>query len=256
MPLRSVIAVLVLVLAVASAALAGTIDDGIADSTYLAYGKTFGGYIRRITTTGTDGQLEGGSCVLIADRWALTAAHVIHKRAAGVVEGGPAARVIVSMHPHPQFDGQPWAYDIGLIQVARGFGESWYPPVADRAPSEGATVMIAGCGATGLLSTGSTSPSDGRLRAGTLRLTGTEGTLLTCRLARGTPLPIGLAYGDSGGGMFHAGELVAINSCFIGRPAVPRWGNESGHTDATRFREWIAATIAAESQEEDRTAAP
>lgn len=236
----------ILLLCLASSAFAGTTDDGIPDARYVEYGLTFSSYTARVTTISALGDVSVGTCVMIRDRWALTAAHVVHKATAVVITSGSVAWGVEVTHPHESWADVHAEHDIALLRVASSFDRGWYPPLGRNTPKPGATVCMAGYGSTGRLSQGFRL-ADGVLRGGTQLVHGTDRHLIVCVARRGgTGLPFCIAPGDSGGPMFCDGQLVGIASCIMATkgPAKARVGDESGHTDVTRFREWIEATIA------------
>jgi hypothetical protein len=236
----------ILLLCWASSAFAGTTDDGIPDARYVEYGSTFSSYTARVTTIALNGEIGFGSCVMIRDSWALTAAHVVKGSAAVVVMSGTRSWPALSFHPHEAFEDVHAEHDIALVRVCRPFGMDWYPPLGEAPPKPGAVVCMAGYGSTGRLSQGY-SRTDHVLRGGTAVVGGEEKHMIVCPARRGgSALPFCIAPGDSGGPMFSDGRLVGVASCIMakGGRAKARVGDESGHTNVTRFREWIDTTIA------------
>jgi S1-C subfamily serine protease len=229
-----------IVLAAAQAA-AGTIDDGIPDSKYLKYAEGFSPYTARLEAGIGGGRVQMASAVLIADRWALTAAHVVHGTERVTVITGSTRHRIEEVLIHEDFDDTPGKFDIALLRSVDSFGLRSYPPLATRRHEVGGVVSIVGYGITGRLS-GGHDLSDGRLRAGTNRIARYDGQMLVCDIRRGSsPLEICIAPGDSGGPVFCGGELVGVNSLTMRDkgPLKSREGEESGHTDVFGFLPWI-----------------
>lgn len=229
-------------IALAAPALAGTTDDAIPDSRYLRYADGFRPYTRRIDVVEPSGALAVSTCVCIADRWALTAAHVVAETATASVEGNPVEIVFV----HAGFDDDKVGWnDIALLRVRDDFHLDYYPPLSTGGETVGDVVSLAGFGITGRLSTGYVT-SDGLLRAGTNRIVRFERSLLVCPAARGgSPLPFCIAPGDSGGPVF-SGSGATAALCGIASftmrdkgPLRSREGEEMGATRVSLFVPWI-----------------
>jgi len=226
----------------------GTIEDGIPDSRYRAYGESFSPYTRPIMGVDRDGRTPHGTCVLIAPHWAVTAAHVTEGLVAGSVKGAAGEHIATKFVAHPEYGGEYGWHDIALVHVATPFGLAKYPQLSDGTEKLGSVAAAAGYGMTGRLSTGITGDGGSVIRAGTMRLVAEERSILVCEIRRtGTPLPYCIAPGDSGGGLFATAadgttRLVGINS------AVSRKGNtrprhvageESCHTRVSLYVDWI-----------------
>lgn len=236
-------------LVLASAAMAGTTEDGIPDARYVEYGATFSTYTGRLVVERPGGVKAGGSCCVIADRWAITAAHVLEDYQAGEVRTAKATRRVVAIRRHDRYSEDAFGtYDIALVQVAEPFGLDFYPPLADGTEAAGDTVSVAGYGATGRLSVGH-GTNDHALRAGTARIDRLERWLVICPArSRGTALPLCIAPGDSGGPVFANGRLVGIASFTMktsdGTRTRSRAGEEQVFTRVSAYREWIAGVMA------------
>jgi hypothetical protein len=231
-----------------SVALAGTTEDGIPDSRYLAYGQSFQAYTCQLSGMNVANSFQVGTCTLIAPDWALTAAHVVHDlTSASVVTDAGRHRV------DRIFIHQGWAdvyaeHDIALVHVVTPFGLKRYPPLTDGSEQLGSVVSAAGYGVTGKLSQGY-DRGDFKIRAGTMRLSGAERSVYVCEIRRdGSPLPYCIAPGDSGGPLWGTAAdgrtvIVGVNS-YTARtgkaPVRSRVGDESGHTRVSLYRDWIA----------------
>lgn len=232
-----------------SVAVAGTTEDTIDDARYLAYGSTFGDYTCRIIGVEVAGNQAHASCVLIAPHWAITAAHVVHDMTRAEVVTPSHRHRVDRLFTHQEWTGEYAKHDIALVHVAEPFGLGRYPPLADGSERAGAVATAAGWGVTGRLSSGLQAGSAG-LRAGTQRLAGTEASVWVCKISRtGTPLPLCIAPGDSGGGLWARAadgstRLVGINSCVTryggGKPRHVT-GEESCHTRVALYLDWIRA---------------
>lgn len=231
----------------ASSAFAGTTDDAIPDARYVENGRQFSTWAGLIEATHPDGTRPTGTCVIVADRWALTAAHVVEGCRGGQITATAGTRRIAGFRRPKGWDIHTvgW-HDIALVQVAEPWGLAAYPEFGDVEPGD--TVTMAGYGMTGRLSAGWTRPG-GLLRAGTSSVARLEGSTLVCPARDAeTPLPFCTAPGDSGGPVFAGGRLVGIAS-FIqkttdGTKPRSKTGEESCHTRVALYREWIAGVIA------------
>lgn len=235
----------------ASSAFAGTTDDALPDARYLAYAEGFRPYTARIIGLRTDGTTPAGTCVLIHDRWALTAAHVVEDWTRGLVHSVKGIRRIERIFPHAEY--QNWNagwHDLALVRVAEPFGLDFYPALSSGQEAIGAVVSVAGYGLTGRLSTGHTH-GDGALRAGTGRIVRFEaGCIVLPAMRGGSPLPYCIAPGDSGGPLFVHGRLAGINSFTMkdadGTRTRSRVGEESAHTRVSLYHDWFHDVMGAE----------
>ena len=234
------------ILLLAAPCLAGTTDDGVADSRYVDYGKGFAPYTKRLNVVEDDGRITFATAVVIDAHHALTAAHVVQDFAAGSIDGNPVEGV--SIHDDYSTDG--FWFDIAVVRCRDDFALAYYPRLSDGDEREGATVSIAGYGIHGPLSTGY-GQSDGLLRAGTNTIERFDKTLIICTARRGSsPMELCISPGDSGGPLFvgagPAARLAGINSCTLvspGRPLKSAEGEESGHTRVAYFRKWIDGVV-------------
>jgi hypothetical protein len=236
-----------------SVALAGTIEDGIPDARYRAYGQTFEAYTCRIAGVSTTGDPLVGTCTLIAPHWALTAAHVVRDLTTASVRSSAGYHRVDRIFVYRDYKGDFGWHDIALVHVVQPFELAFYPPLTDGTEQLDTVCTAAGYGITGKLSSGFDT-GDGQLRAGTMRLTGRERSVYVCDIRRsGSPLPFCIAPGDSGGGLYAKASdgrtvLIGVNSytAKVGSgPVRSRVGEESGHTRVSLYREWIAEVAGA-----------
>lgn len=231
-----------LALAAASACLAGTTDDGIPDAAYLRYADGFRPYTLEVRVVEPSGRLAVSTAVAIGGRWALTAAHVVDDAATATVAGNPVRVSFI----HPEYRRNEFGrFDIAMLRLRDDLGLDYYPPLSTGQENVGDVVSLAGYGVTGRLSAGY-DKTDGRLRAGTNRIVRFEKTLLVCPARRGgSPLPICIAPGDSGGPVFVGagkGAVLAGIASFTMKDKGPlrsREGEEMGATRVSLCQEWI-----------------
>ena len=230
----------------ASVAIAGTTDDPIPDAKYLTYGHGFQSYTKRVRFVETSGRIGYSTAVLIGDRWALTAAHVVSDVKTAVV----GTNRVETIWLHPDFQpGEFGWFDIAILRCADDFGLAYYPPLATGEEDVGDVVTIAGYGVTGRLSAGY-SDYDERLRAGTGRIVRFEKTVMvSAARSAGTAMPLCIAPGDSGGPWFSgagpSARLVGVSS-FTMRDRGPlrsRHDEEQGATRVAYFRRWIEGVM-------------
>lgn len=235
-------AALIIVLALPAAA--GTIEDSVPDSRYVEYGRAFSTYTARFKGTAADGRTHSATAVLIAPRWALTAAHVAEGCEGVTLTYGERSQSIGKVLVHPEWSSRLGYDDIALLKADADFGLDFYPPLSDGG-EVGKVSSVAGYGVTGPLSYGH-NLADGQLRAGTQRVDRIERNCLICDLTRrGSVLEYGIAPGDSGGPLFVDGKLAGINSYTASPRSYTRsqYGEESGHTRVAMYREWIRQVI-------------
>ncbi len=230
----------------ASTASAATIEESIGDAAYLAYGETFAAWTGRLTGPDTNGTPTAGSCTLVAPHWALTAAHVVHEMTRAEVVIGDQRHRVDRIYAHRDWRSTDYGWhDIALVHVARPFSAQKYPTLSEGTESLQTVAAVAGYGMTGTLSKG-LERGDGRLRAGTVALSGTDRSVWVCKIGRIGQYPACIAPGDSGGPLWAAGidgivRLSGVNS-FVARTGSPAryvYGEESGHTRVSLYREWI-----------------
>lgn len=233
----------------ATAALAGTRDDGVPDSKYIEYARGFAPYTPRLEAKNAAGRRQYATAVMIADRWAVTAAHVVDGVTEVCLVSGTTHHRIEEIVIHKDWADVLGKDDIALLKAAKPFGLSFYPALSTGEEKVGDMVSIVGYGVTGRLSTGYDT-SDEALRAGTNKIEAFENSMLICRaMRRSSPLEFCISPGDSGGPVFSSGRLVGINSVTMrdGKGVVlrSREGEESGHTRVSLYREWIEGVMGA-----------
>jgi hypothetical protein len=242
---------LLLILALSSVAVAGTIEDSIPDARYRDYGETFKRYTCRLVGTNVQGEIQVGTCTLIAREWALTAAHVVADLTSGGILSDHGYHRISRVFVHREYGGQFANHDIALVHVATPFELAWYPPLTDGSEKAGDVCTAVGFGVTGTLSAGFDS-GDMLIRAGTMRLTSAERSVWVCEIKRCcSPLPLCIAPGDSGGPLWAKAAdgrtvLVGVNSytAKTGKPPVKsQVGDESGHTRVALYLDWISDIV-------------
>lgn len=230
----------------ASTASAATVDDSIGDAAYLGYAETFQPWVGRVIGADTSGTAIAGSCTLLAPHWALTAAHVVHELTRAEVVIGDQRHRVDRIYAHRDWRSTDYGWhDIALVHVARPFSVQKYPTLSEGTESLQTVAAVSGYGMKGTLANG-LQGADARLRAGTVRLSGTDRAVWVCRIERGTPLPVCIAPGDSGGPLWAAGadgvvRLSGVSSFVarLGEPARYVWGEESGHTRVSLYLDWI-----------------
>lgn len=225
--------------------LGATTDDSVEDRKYLEYAKGFASYTAKVKVPCGEKTCEA-TATLIADHWAITAAHV--------VDGATTATLFVGGEPwkvdriirHPDFNREPFGKnDLALLHSERSFDLEFYPPLSDGSEKPGDIVSIAGYGVSGGMGSGY-DRSDGRLRAGTNHIDRMEGAIIVCTASPGrSKYEICIAPGDSGGPLFCAGKLCGVNSITMAAkgPLRSKAGEESGHVRVSLYRKWIEEAI-------------
>lgn len=232
--------------------LAGTTDDRTPDAAYLDYAKGFAPYTARIHSVPGDDPWEA-TATAVADRWLLTAAHVVGDSATAVARLGGKDYAIEGIVRHPDYKlGVTGVCDLALLRTSEPLGLGYYPPLSDGEERPGDICSIVGYGCHGLMSAGHTR-YDGRLRAGTNLIERFDDATrnIECTASPGgTALEICVAPGDSGGGLFCRGRLAGVHSLTYahrsvrdGGPPKSRTGEVSVHTRVSEHREWILGLI-------------
>jgi hypothetical protein len=223
-------------------AIGGTIDPRTQDSKHLEYGMQFDCVAKIACVEKKTGSNAWASCVIISEHWIVTAAHVVADAEAWTVyvagEKYPLDEVIV----HEGF-ASGGRNDIAIGHSERKFSMSFFPGLYGQEDEAGRVVSICGYGIFGTFDTGHVV-SDGKKRAGSNMIDHADPRgLLVCSVGSGvrTELEFLITPGDSGGGLFIGNELAGINSIVmaVGRSPTSRWGEESGHTRISAYKEWI-----------------
>ncbi len=215
-------------------------------------------------TTTTTGFLASGT--LVAPDWVVTAAHVVDDaKSLSFSIGGQVYQVDRTI-PYPRWKGDLWSgYDIGLAHLAK--------PVDNIKPAQlyaGAAELnrpdtVVGFGKTGTGELGDAKCDGFKRKAQNIISEIDNKRLLVADFQNPAPasgvsfpshysLPLGglIAPGDSGGGLFittPTGTYLAGVNSFVGSDfGAPRsvYGNFSGHTRVSAFRDWIEANIHSE----------
>jgi hypothetical protein len=245
---------LLVALAIAGSAAAGTIDDGRSDEEYVAAGLRYADVVVEISGKLSEGERAKASAVAIRPRWVLTAAHVLRgcsdvrvKTCSG--ETHEASLWVM----HEDFDlDNVGVNDIALCRLRTPIMARKFPKLSDEC-EPGEVCDVAGVGMHGRMRDGLLG-YDGRLRCGTNRVRHSRGCVLICEADRGdTPLEYHITSGDSGGPLFdRRGRVAGIHSFTQRDPGHPRntFGEESCHTRVCLYRDWIEATIRENDSEE------
>lgn len=213
------------------------------------------------------GSGQGGSGVLISDRWVLTAGHIAFGKSTGTFNVGGVNHTIQSsiIHPSYKFGSDP--YDLGLLYLSG--------PVSVVSPASmiqlggpnsvlGREATWVGTGLTGTGLTGAQAPLEFRAFTNVIDVIGTAYGLTETSIVADFDRPDGstnsnpllsspsatrlegnVAAGDSGGGVFISEDgiryLVGINS-YTGRfgpGAASSYGSISGASNLELFHSWI-----------------
>lgn len=232
----------VLVAVLCSPLMAGTTDDAVPDSSYVAYGRAFAPYTAKISGLGADGRRASASCTLLSPRWAITTAHVVHGTTDVLVTSGTLSRVAATVVVHPDWQHDVHGlHDLALVLCNEPLELGFFPALSDGSEHVGQVVSIAGYGLHGKLTEGHTT-HDGRLRAGTQTIERFDRSLIVCLAQCGSStLEICISPGDSGGPLFAGGRLAGVNSFTMATrvPLRSRQGEETAHTRVSLYREWI-----------------
>ncbi|MGL5017146.1 MAG: trypsin-like serine protease [Luteolibacter sp.] len=213
------------------------------------------------------GSGQGGSGVLISDRWVLTAGHIAFGKSTGTFNVGGVNHTIQSsiIHPSYKFGSDP--FDLGLLYLSG--------PVSVVSPASmiqlggpnsvlGREATWVGTGLTGTGLTGAQAPLEFRAFTNVIDVIGTAYGLTETSIVADFDRPDGstnsnpllsspsatrlegnVAAGDSGGGVFISEDgiryLVGINS-YTGRfgpGAASSYGSISGASNLELFHSWI-----------------
>ena len=232
-----------------SLALAGTIDPKNSDQQHIEYGKKHECVLRIMGIMGD--QLNSffrGSCVLIDENYAITAAHVVVDSISQhiVYKGKAYPAEIIAVHA--LFDKKIGKHDIAVIKLQRPIRLDFYPSLYTGRDEVSKVCSISGFGFYGNFNKGSSHKNfDNKRRAGSNIISAIEKNLLICSTADSpqTTLEFLITSGDSGGGLFIDNKLAGINSCVFAKDgnANSDYGDTSGHTRISDYHIWIKNTI-------------
>lgn len=230
-----------------SVSYSGTIDPNIDDSKYIEYGQKFK-YVQKLCGTYKD---NGGpycaSCVIISDKWALTACHVVENAEICIIKEGDKSYIVDNIICHEDFKSHEFgSNDIALLHIKDAIVLDFYPNLYSERDEVNKICCISGYGLTGNFNTG-VKTSDNRRRAGSNKIDKIEKELLVCSpsVSNKTELEFLICSGDSGGGLFIGNKLAGINSCVFTEDKKPdsTYGDEGGHTRISSYISWIKRHI-------------
>lgn len=217
--------------------LAGTIDPRQNDEAHVRYGKDFHCVAKIRCTTQKDKASRFASCVVLAPRWIVTAAHVIEGTEQWTVVREDGTEVSIKSFSVHETD------DIALGKTEKDIALDFYPSLYSKNDEAGKVVSIAGYGNTGTFLSGSTVQADGRRRAGSNVIDRCDEKHVYCSVnGHGrSELEFLIAPGDSGGGLFIGNELAGVNSYISahGRKPMSQTGDESAHARVSYHKTWI-----------------
>ena len=224
---------------------AGTIDPKIPDEEYISYGSKFH-YVMKISGKYKDGTQYRASCVAVAPRWIITAAHVVENSDICFIQDDLSKIIVTDIIIPEGFlggDKNFGYFDIALCHLESGLSLSFYPALYKNSDEVGKISCIAGYGMFGTFHTGGKGYDDNR-RAGSNIIDKIDRNLLICSPSgpgKKTSLEFLISSGDSGGGLFIDGQLAGIHSCVISVNKKPNssYGDESGHTRISTHHDWI-----------------
>jgi len=232
---------------ISSLAFGGTVDPNTNDSKYLEYGEKFY-YVLKLEGKSPKDEVVWASCVIINNRWIVTAAHVMKEMETCNVKYNNKLIPIDKIIMHQDFNSNEFGIaDIAICHLSEDINLDFYPELYEKNDEIDQICCMAGFGVTGTFHTGSKS-GDGSRRAGSNKIEGIENDLLLCSPSDGdrkTALEFLIAHGDSGGGLFIDNRLAGINSCVFttdGRPNSS-YGDTSGHTRISKYNKWIKGCI-------------
>lgn len=229
--------------------IAGTRHPDVKDEELISYGNKF---IHTVVIAGhtKDKKTFVGSGVAIAKNIVLTAAHVIHNAEDGVVSipNQKKAWKIKNAIIHSNFEFDNFGkYDIAILVLSGNMGFRWYPKLYDQTDELNKVCSISGYGATGTFENGIDKEIKPQLRAGSNIITSEFKDLLICDASKKkeTTLEYLINIGDSGGPLYIDNKLAGIHSGIIATDgkAEGGYGDESGHTRVSLYKNWITKNI-------------
>jgi hypothetical protein len=238
---------ILLVFILCSISYSGTIDPNIDDNKYIEYGQKFK-YVQKLCGSyKNNGGPYCASCVIIGDKWALTACHVVENSEICIIKADEKSYIIDNIICHENFKSSEFGYnDIALLHIKDSIILDFYPELYSEKDEVGKICYISGYGLTGNFNTG-VKFSDDKRRAGSNTIDKIEKELLICSpsISKKTELEFLICSGDSGGGLFINNKLAGINSCVFTEDKKPdsNYGDESGHTRISSYTQWIKRHI-------------
>jgi len=258
----------VLSLAGAQLACAGTRDPNTPDEKYVEFGKQFPGVVslraRCKTPDAPDAKpvYQYGSAVVIRPHWVLTAAHVLTNTAQPTALKDGAEYPLATVFVHEDFHDDVVGYhDVALGYSPKDFALKFYTPLYRGTNELGQAATIAGYGLHGTFLTGATF-SDGKKRAGHNKIEAYERGCLLCTPSRAGqgkfPLEFLIAPGDSGGGLFIGNKLAGINSFLMASDKNPdgTYTDDAAHTRISLYADWVESEIKKYEETLETTPAP
>lgn len=256
----------VLFLAGAQLACAGTRDPNTPDSKYVEFGQQFPGVLKLRAIHQHPDEHAGkptyqyGSAVAIRPHWVLTAAHVLTNTSQPVALKDADEYPLTFVVKHEDFKEDTIGYhDLALAYSPTAFGLKFYTPLYRGTDEVGKAATIAGYGLHGTFYTGATQ-SDMLRRAGHNRIDSIERGCLICAPSRAGkfPLEFMIAPGDSGGGLFIGNELAGINSFLSASDKNPdgTYTDDAAHTRISLYANWVESEIKKYEETLETTPAP
>jgi hypothetical protein len=252
--IRFVAAVVISIWISTSALLAGTIHPDVPDEKYIEFGAKFD-FVTRIRGDLLKPMKEekhvGASAVLIAPRWAITAAHVTDGATNFVIimekREKPIKVMKVITHEGYGDETASGIDDISLCYVESDFGLDFYPGLYEDADEVGKDCTISGYGCTGTFARGIDPKKEMTKwvkRAGSNRVEVVCPSILivTPSNHNRTPLEFIICPGDSGGGLFIGSKLAGINSFIVTeseKAPIGTYMSFTGHTRVSAYADWI-----------------
>ena len=246
------IKVIILSLLLSSSTFSGTTDGNKDDSIYLNIAKKYKVVHRLHSVNSKNQHTSSASCVLIKDQWIMTAAHVVelHKDDQNFVVVINGKRIPVEkFFLKKEFTLKKFTkFDIALGKLSVKT-DSPSVVMSFEKPEVGSLVTICGYGGLGNFDFGVMKNNDGKLRCGFNRIDSYDNHSIITSAKIGSILSSAeylIVGGDSGGGVFYKGKLVAINSFISSKNGTPRgvWNNECGHISLFYMKRWINTIIA------------
>jgi hypothetical protein len=199
------------------------------------------------------GKMDGektffGSGTVLNKKWILTAAHVVNNAESAYVKFEEKIYEIEHIVIHKSFKKENVGiFDIALCKIKENIDLKSYPELYSDQNEKGKICSVGGFGMTGTLESGVTK-FDKKKRVGLNKITGIYKHLLVCKAdlpENSTQLEQLIASGDSGGGLFIGNKIAGVNSIVMASDdnADSNYGDESGHTRVSVFKDWVLEVI-------------